>query len=123
MLQVHGTDDPCWGYTTSTVSCLSGDADKKLGVAESMEGWRKRNTCADTPKETKLPNTDPGDGTTTTRFEWQGCKANVVLLRIDGGGHTWPGGYAYFAEDRIGRVGRDFGSEEIVAFFLANPKP
>lgn len=123
VLQVHGTSDPCWSYTTSDASCLQADDGKKLGVAESMEGWRLRNGCAATTVEMQLPDLAPTDGTRATRVVWSGCKAAVELLRIDGGGHTWPNGHPYFSEDRVGRVSRDVGSDAIVAFFLAHPKP
>jgi polyhydroxybutyrate depolymerase len=54
---------------------------------------------------------------------WQGCQAALSLIRVQGGGHTWPNGDAYLDSDRIGRVERDFGSEGIMEFFLANSKP
>lgn len=123
VLQIHGTRDPCWTYATSSSSCLEGgDAGKKLGVAESMEGWRARNGCGAAATEAVLPDVSPGDGTTTTRVVWSGCAAATELLRVDGGGHAWPGGDQYFSADRIGPVPRDFGSEVVVDFFVAHGK-
>jgi polyhydroxybutyrate depolymerase len=124
ILQIHGTLDPCWTYVQSDDTCVSDDdAGTKLGVAESMEGWRLRNGCGAATIEAALPDLDPGDGTTTTRIRWQGCAQDVELLRVDGGGHSWPGGFSYLGEDRIGRVARDFdGSEAIWAFFEAHAR-
>jgi len=36
---------------------------------------------------------EPGDGTRVTRHQWGPGKggAEVVLLQVTGGGHTWPG--------------------------------
>lgn len=121
VLQIHGTEDPCWSYTTSNTSCLPGDGGDKLGVAESMEGWRVRNGCDAMPTMESLPDRS-ADGTTATRATYTGCQADVQLVRIEGGGHTWPGGYQYFSESKVGRVTRDFGSEIVVEFFLAHPK-
>ena len=123
VMEVHGTEDPCWTYATSDASCLANDGQKKLGVAETMEGWATRNACAPTPVERALADVDPADGTTVRRFDWKSCRADVSLVRIEGGGHTWPGGYQYFGVDRVGRVTHDVGSDVIVEFFLAHPKP
>lgn len=121
VLQIHGTQDPCWAYATSSASCLEGsDAGRKLGVAESMEGWRARNGCGPTPTETPLTDVASGDGTRVTRVVWPGCAAATELLRIDGGGHTWPGGHQYFSSDRIGAVTQDVGSDVVVDFFAAH---
>lgn len=122
MLQIHGTEDPCWVYETSARSCLNEEGDK-VGVAPSMEGWRVRNGCQPATDEEPLPDRDPADGTTATRVRWRGCAAATEHIRVTGGGHTWPDGDAYLKEDRIGRVTRDFGSEMIVEFLRAHPKP
>lgn len=123
VLQVHGTDDPCWTYAPTTRSCLAGDSGLKAGAAESTEGWRVRNGCGATPVETPIPDADPGDGTRSTRVAWPGCSAAVELIRVEGGGHTWPGGFPYLGEDRVGRIPRDYGSELLLDFLLAHPKP
>ncbi len=122
VLQIHGTEDPCWVYETSSATCL-GEAGDKVGVAPSMEGWRARNGCEATTDEEALPDRDPADGTRSVRVRWRGCKAAVEHIRVVGGGHTWPSGNPYFKEDRIGRVTRDFGNEIIVEFLRAHPKP
>jgi polyhydroxybutyrate depolymerase len=124
LLQIHGTADPCWTYETSERSCLGGENDGlKVGVPETMEAWRQRNGCQADPVETPFPDADPDDGSTATLQVWTSCAVDVQLLRIDGGGHTWPNGYAYLGTDRIGRVNRDLdGNNFIVDFFRAHPK-
>ncbi|HEY8078657.1 MAG TPA: hypothetical protein VIF62_31215 [Labilithrix sp.] len=121
VLEIHGTEDPCWTYATSSEACL-GDGGKKVGVAESMEGWRLRNGCSAETDETPLADRDPSDGTHATLVRWRGCRASVELVRVDGGGHTWPNGDPYFSERRIGRVTHDFGSEVVIDFFRAHAK-
>ncbi len=124
VLHVHGTADPCWRYEASTDSCIEGEGvGVKAGVDETMEAWRQRNGCDPDPAAAALPDGVPDDGITATLLAWPGCAADVSLVRIDGGGHTWPGGYAYLGEDRIGPVCRDFdGNGFIVDFFRAHPK-
>lgn len=48
----------------------------------------------------------------------------VVLDRIEGGGHTWPNGMQYLPERLIGRVCRDINRTEVTwEFFRSHPKP
>ena len=121
VLQIHGTEDPCWSYATSNASCLPGDGGDKLGVSESMEAWRVLDGCEPVPLTEALPDRSV-DGLTSFRSVYVGCKADVQLIRIEGGGHTWPGGHQYFSASKVGRVTRDFGSEVVVDFFLAHAK-
>lgn len=122
VLQVHGTEDPCWTYETSDEACAQLDGKVKIGVAESQEGWRIRNTCsADT--ETEDIDDSADDGTTSVRERWLDCSSSVELLRIEGGGHTWPQGYAYLGESTIGRVAQDYDLDDLILeFFDAHPK-
>jgi len=116
VLQVHGTDDPCWGYETSDARCV-GNAGKKLGAIESVVDWAKRNDCSDETEVTDLPDS-VDDGTLTTATRWTGCTdgVEVLLLTVEGGGHTWPDGGPALSAARVGRVTRDWGSEELWAF-------
>ncbi len=89
ILFFHGTEDPTFppeGRTFASgavqVSTLSIDATVAAAAA--------RNDCADGFTTTDLPDLAP-DGTTVQLVEQGGCAAAVVLYRIDGGGHTWPG--------------------------------
>lgn len=123
ILQIHGTDDPCWGFAQGNRSCLEGAAAGiKAGVPQTMEGWRARNGCALEPVEVPLPDRAPGDGTRVHQVRWTGCVADVELLRIEGGGHTWPNGHQYLGAAAVGRVTRDIGSERIVDFLLAHAR-
>ena len=120
MLHIHGTDDPCWTYETSAEACLQADGKNKVGARESIDGWVARNGCEPTPIEEPLPDA-ADDDTQTTRLRWIGCNGDVEHLRVTGGGHTWPGGYAY--SDVVGRVSRDFDADDLILeFFDAHPR-
>lgn len=125
VLHIHGTEDPCWGYEQGSTTCTAvhDDSDVKIGVATTLEGWRRRNGCEATRDEVAVPDADPNDGTRSTRVAYRGCHAAVEGIRIEGGGHTWPDGDQYFPKSVVGRVTRDFGSEILVEFFRAHPKP
>lgn len=120
VLHIHGTEDPAWQFEGG-----DGGFDRgiKTSVAETMEGWRGRNGCAATFVDTVLEDRDPDDGVISTRRTFDGCAQPTELIVMEGGGHTWPDGFQYFGEDRVGRVTHDFGNEVILDFFDANPKP
>lgn len=46
----------------------------------------------------------------------------MVLVRVEGGGHTWPNGAQYLDKRWIAPVCRDFGTELIWEFFKSHPR-
>ena len=47
-----------------------------------------------------------------------------MLYRLEGAGHTWPGGRQYLPQSAVGVVCRDFdGSRVIWDFFVDHPRP
>jgi len=120
---IHGTEDPCWVYTGGTAACVQDDGRPKTSVDASQAGWAMRNGCSTTYIDTPRPDRDPTDGTTATLRVWQGCSSAVELLRIDGGGHTWPGGWQYFSTSTVGRVSLEDDDTDVMDFFDAHPKP
>lgn len=123
VLHIHGSADPCWPYDGGEGTCLSvqegtyaAAEPSAIGTAEAP-GWAIRNGCAPTPEITILPDGD-GDGAVTTERRFVGCTAEVVLMTVEGAGHTWPGGHQYLDVEEIGGLSRDFrASERIWAFF------
>jgi len=78
--------------------------------------WARRNRCAPDPTESTL-------AADVTRVEYTNCSedAAVVLLRVEGGGHTWPGGGA-LPEWFAGTTTRTIdASSEMWAFFRDHP--
>ncbi len=121
ILHQHGTADPCWGWDGGTTLDLCEADGVFRAVEDSFAEWRAHNGCTGTVEEVMPDEVD--DGTTSTRIAGTGCAADTVLVRIDGGGHAWPGGWPYFGESLIGKVPRDFsGTEQIWAFFEAHPR-
>lgn len=121
--QIHGTEDPCWGFLGGTQTCLQDDGRPKTSVATTMEGWRLRNGCSATVLETPRPERAPSDGTSLVIRTWQGCAASTELFMVEGGGHTWPGGNPYLDEDQIGRVSLEVDNADLFDFFDAHVHP
>ncbi|MEQ1684978.1 MAG: PHB depolymerase family esterase [Burkholderiaceae bacterium] len=92
-----------------------------LSAPETAAFWASRNGTAPAPQPRALPDTDPGDGTTTDLFEFTG---DVALYRINEGGHTWPGGTQYLPARFVGKVSRDFSANDTIhAFFARHTLP
>ena len=64
-----------------------------IGVEAAVDYWVGINDCNTTPTETNLSDTNTGDNSTVTVFEYTGGTdgAKVKFYRVNGGGHTWPG--------------------------------
>ncbi len=91
VLHIHGTDDefaPFHGGRGPR-SVYGAHAQS---VEQTVRTWVRINGCSETPTVTDIP---PGvdDGTRIIRHVYGPCAAGaeVVLLIVEGGGHTWPG--------------------------------
>lgn len=126
VLLMNGTDDPLVPYDGGQVQVLGRDRGEILSTADTVSWWVAHNGCSGTPNRETLPNAAPDDGTTVEVERYTGCRASseVVLYRIRGGGHTWPGGMQYLPERAIGRVCRDIdAAAEIFDFFARHRLP
>jgi polyhydroxybutyrate depolymerase len=87
VIHFHGTKDKIVPFekTSEKTRFLLKD------VEESVQTWVKINGCDEKPKTDIL--TKEGDEMKVTRQTYGGGKegTEVVLIAIEGGGHTWPG--------------------------------
>jgi polyhydroxybutyrate depolymerase len=81
MISFHGTADPVVPYNGGRVL---NSAVPVGGEEKTMAAWAAHNRCRVGPTTTHVSSE-------VTRLSWNGCVAPVVLYRIEGGGHTWPG--------------------------------
>ena len=87
---------------------------------DSVALWTKLNRCPSAPVETNLPN-DKRDGTTVTKLAYEGCKrGDVLVYRINDGGHVWPGGSQYLPRFLIGNGSREIDAAVESWNFLKN---
>ena len=88
VLASHGTADPIVPYGGGPMTGRGG-ASVVLPATAMVDRWRQADGCPP-PVQDLLPGTN--DGTQTTRSTAAPCAAGtaVVLLTVEGGGHTWP---------------------------------
>jgi polyhydroxybutyrate depolymerase len=107
ILHFHGTLDFLVPYGGNAILGFP-------SVEASTQGWIERNGCA-VEGETVFQN---GDSTCVAH---RGCEgeADVELCTVDGGGHTWPGG---FVTPAGGLTTHDLVANDAMwEFFLAHP--
>lgn len=106
VMHFHGTADNVVSYTGLGLP----------GVEVSLKAWATRNGCAATPLQTYAK----GDTTCVTYAKCTDA-ADVTLCTIDGGGHTWPGG---FAVPGLGKTTQDIKAVDAMwEFFQGHPLP
>jgi len=93
-----------------------------LSVPETIEVLVRHNQCSTSPTGAWEPDRYPQDGTQVRREVYAACKegTEVVLYAIEGGGHSWPGGYQYLSEQFIGRTCRDIDASDAIWNFFKN---
>jgi polyhydroxybutyrate depolymerase len=115
---IIGDHDPLVPYAGGEMG-KGGERGNVKSADDTAKFWADANGCT-TRKDDSLPDTDPDDDTHTLLTQFLSCRdaSEVSLLRVIGGGHTWPGGYQYLGKWLIGRTSHDFdASERIWAFF------
>ena len=88
VLMTHGTADPVVPYNGGIMMGRGGVSDIPA-VPTLVERWRQIDGCQGVPGEDVLPTA--GDGTQSYRLTSSACSGGteVVLVRVDGGGHSW----------------------------------
>ena len=93
------------------------DLDAAVTVPEATAVWAGRNGCGDAVAEEPVADD-------VVLMAWD-CPdgLDVVLYRIDGGGHTWPGSpFLVTAEDMVGTTTMAIDANEVMwAFFEDHP--
>ena len=124
VMQIHGTNDefaPFEGGGGKGPLGRSG-VTKFRSVDYTIQTWIKANGCSSTAKVEAIPDKSE-DGMKSTRKTWSGGKegSEVVLIEIDGGGHTWPGMDPPM--DSLGKSTKDFTANDLMwEFFKKHPR-
>jgi polyhydroxybutyrate depolymerase len=126
VMLLHGTEDPIVPYDGGEVKIRGLAARGMVVSAEAtVSEWVRHDGCDPVSEERQIPDVNPSDGSTIRVQSWSRCKDGVTveLWRVQGGGHTWPGGWQYLNERFIGTTNRDIdGRDEIWRFFAAHPR-
>ncbi len=122
---INGTSDPLVPYNGGEMIIRGKNRGYLLPTEDSVEFFAQFNGCSLQPQVRHFPDVNRNDDSTVEEFFYAGGRdgSEVILLRINEGGHTWPGGRQYFSKQRIGTVNRDFeASTYIINFFLRHSR-
>ncbi|WP_297088417.1 prolyl oligopeptidase family serine peptidase [uncultured Draconibacterium sp.] len=120
---ICGTADPLVPYNGGPVTVFNQQRGEVLSVHESIQFWKEENSCLVLAEETDYPDLNTSDDCTVHKTVWKNpdnSAIQVVNIRIENGGHTWPGTRQYLPKRFIGNVNQDMnGCDEIWSFFKA----
>lgn len=123
VLAINGINDPLVPFTGGNVTGPFGfkKLGKVLSTSDTVKFWAAFDKCSSS-HVTQEPDKDPQDGTRVQKKVNGDCKegTEVILYTIEGGGHTWPGGWQYLPEKIVGKTSRDIDANEIIWDFFKN---
>ena len=118
---ICGTADPLVPYNGGKVMVLKQERGEVLSVSESVDFWKRVSGCVGDPKVTTFEDINKRDRCTAVKTVWanpENPHVKVVNIKVENGGHTWPGTKQYLPRKLVGNMNRDFnGCEEIWGFF------
>jgi len=120
LMAINGTRDPVLPYDGGQIMIDEVESGSVLPIEDALEFWVKENGCEEKFSTKDMANRDTFDETRSEKFTYDNCKNNrkIVLVKVNNGGHTWPGGRQYEGQKNIGKTSRDFdASVEIWKFF------
>jgi polyhydroxybutyrate depolymerase len=118
LLLINGTDDPLVPYNGGTIGGKFFDRGQCSSTDNTLAKFISLNQCEVKPSVTFMKDGDPTDNCRAERFIYTCTAAKVQLIKVHGGGHTWPGGKQYLGKRLVGVVCRDFSAaQEIWKFF------
>ena len=122
VMLINGTDDPIIRWQGGDIVAGQDTYGRVLSVPDTAAFWSQKNGCGEKPLISRDAPKGSQDGTKIRREIYEKCSgAPVVLIAVEGGGHTWPGGYQYFGERFIGKTSRELdASQTIWEFFKQN---
>lgn len=125
MLLIHGSEDRFirWQGGTIPHGRERGVGGTVIPVPDTVAFWRERDGCKKEPAVERLPDRAPDDGTRVEVQRYEGCRdgSALVLVRIEGGGHTWPGSRRAGAVGGLaGRVSQDADGTQMIWEFFNN---
>ena len=127
VLIIHGTADPLVHYAGGPITLPRGrQRAGVLGVIETARLWAAHNGAELPPIVEPVADAASDDGCRVQRIRHPGGRdgTDVVIYRLDGGGHTWPGGIQYLPARVVGRVCRNIDATSVIwDFFAAHPRP
>lgn len=109
VLHIHGTADAIVPYAGGPATGVS--------VDQTMQKWKNVLACSGSPVTMNMTNTNLFDLSSPQLITYQSCVSELKHVKIDGGGHQWPGIQTLLGG--AGVINFDFYSPEFIWNFLS----
>jgi polyhydroxybutyrate depolymerase len=91
VLIVNGTADKTNPYEGGAVMLSSGNFGEVRSTEETFQYWAKLAGYKNEPVHSYLPDNNTKDGKTIEKYAYTGKQKEVILLKVNGGKHDYPG--------------------------------
>jgi polyhydroxybutyrate depolymerase len=120
VLYMNGTKDPLVPIKGGPIGADLGlSRGECISLADAVRFWTKWDKTSATPEIEQLPGR-VDDGTHVQREAYPGGanRTEVIVYRIEGGGHAWPGGSQYLPKMMIGKASQQIDGSRAIWEFL-----
>ena len=120
VLLMNGTQDPIMPWSGGAVHFGKKTMGRVLSAMDTAAFWVKHNRCKTSPEYFTLPDLDSRDASRITLLRYAPCHqgAEVLLYKVEGGGHHLPGGRGLKLLRILGNRNQDIkGVDAIWRFF------
>jgi polyhydroxybutyrate depolymerase len=117
-MYIHGTKDPIVSYNGGKLF-----GRKIFSHDEILKKWVEMDKCNSAPFITKTPD-EAQDGTSIIREEYKNPATGLKVIgyTIEGGGHTWPGGWQYAPRFIVGKTTKNLNACQAIWDFFKEYK-
>jgi polyhydroxybutyrate depolymerase len=124
VILIDGTADRVTHYDGGILSVASFPGYTMLSAEASASFFAHAGHCAARPAVQDLPQRVTADDTSVSVIRYPDCAhAKVELWRVNGGGHSWPGGPRVFPSFISGTISQQIDATEVIwRFFQSLPR-
>ena len=102
-------------YAGGDITLFNKTRGRIISTDDYLEFWQLKNNCNSNAEIIQtIDNED--DGTVVEISQYSNCsnRGSLVLYKIIGGGHTWPGAKSSFGEKILGKTSKEINACEVI---------
>jgi len=124
ILIINGTADSLVKYKGGPVLSKKSERGDVVSTDSMIFLLTKKYNCRGPVRREEFSDINLKDGCHAEKYIYPTCgqQSQVILIKVIGGGHTWPGGIQYLPKWTVGKMCKDFNAtSEIWNFFKSIP--
>ncbi|PJE01778.1 MAG: hypothetical protein CK427_09670 [Leptospira sp.] len=116
---INGSADPLVPYDGGNVIVFGRNRGEIISTSATLEHFESFYKCSNSQTKTIHSPTE-SDPTEVLLSQKKCSSGSINLLKIENGGHTWPGGIVYLPEAIIGKTSNQFSASKLIADLIKN---